>query len=219
MPHEKKRYGPPGPRRRRLFTDDQIAQALKAARGIQSIAARALEASSGIHIDRSALSRAISRSKRLQKVREDCLEEALDMGEDKLFLGVQNGDAQLIKFLLETQGKNRGYTRRTELVRAEPSAYGKEELQDARRRNLDLIESISKRLSSGNSSEGSAGSAGAGIPQNDQTADRGVSLGVAGMVGQAVAITPAGRVVQLPRTGREVLRQDQDGSGVDKRTG
>ena len=42
-------------------------------------------------------------------------EGVLDMAEGKLFLAVESGDSQMIKYLLSTKGKKRGYTERKEM--------------------------------------------------------------------------------------------------------
>ena len=217
--YEKKRYGPPGPRRKQIFTNEQLEKALRATRGIQSLAIKALEKATGVLIDRSTISKCISKSKRLQAVVEESREEFVDFGELQLYKGVANGDSSLIRFLLETQGKNRGYTRRTELVRAEPENIERAELHDARERNLSLIAAISKRLASRNPSEAGPGGPARSLPPYDQTRDGGVPVCVEKMVGEAEPAGASGRVVQLARDGRPVFRENSLRSGVDKRTG
>ena len=140
---------------RRHFSEDQIEAALRACGGIQSRAACALANAAGISFTRQALNKAIKKSKRLQRACEDIVEETLALAEDKCIDGIRNGDSSLIKFYLETRGKGRGYTRRAELTGANAGSVsvtgflsGMLDLKAARQRNIDLIDEVSKRLSS-----------------------------------------------------------------------
>ena len=47
---------------------------------------------------------------------DDECEAILDLAETKLYEAVQNGDAQMIKYILGTKGKRRGYVERTEVT-------------------------------------------------------------------------------------------------------
>jgi len=84
-------------------TIEQIEAALEASGGWQSIAAKKL------NICPSALSRRISRSKRLQSTLFDIKEKYLDRAEDELINKIEKGDLGAICFYLKCQGKKRGY--------------------------------------------------------------------------------------------------------------
>jgi hypothetical protein len=101
------------------------------------------------------LTKRLKKSKRLQRACEDIVGETLDLAEDKCIDGIRNGDSSLIKFYLETRGKGRGYTRRAELTGANAgsvsvtgSLSGTLDFKAVRQRNIDLIDEVSKRLSS-----------------------------------------------------------------------
>jgi hypothetical protein len=96
------------------FSNAQIEQALRKCAGIQTAAASALEEATGRSCSRQLISKRVGQNPRLRRVCDEVLEESLDIAENELIKGVKRGDASLIKFYLETRGKQRGYTRRHE---------------------------------------------------------------------------------------------------------
>jgi hypothetical protein len=55
----------------------------------------------------------------VKRAYNDECESILDMAESKLFEAVQSGDAQMVKYILGTKGKGRGYTERHEITGAD----------------------------------------------------------------------------------------------------
>ena len=90
-------------------TIKQIKAAMKASYGKPTYAA------SQLGITYSALYERIQRSKDLQRYIEGLEEYNLDFTEIALMKGIKKGDAQLIKFHLNTKGRKRGYGEKTEL--------------------------------------------------------------------------------------------------------
>lgn len=96
----------PKPRKTRAdaMPDEDIAQALIAAKGLQCLAAEML------HLEQSTVSDRIKESPYLQKVREEAVERRLDKAELELANLVDDKCLGAICFLLKTRGKERGYT-------------------------------------------------------------------------------------------------------------
>lgn len=57
---------------------------------------------------------AVSRHQRLKDACDRARERTLDLAESKLVERIHDGDTNAIKFMLETLGKNRGFTRKAE---------------------------------------------------------------------------------------------------------
>lgn len=93
---------------RERFTREQVAEALAAAGGVQSDAARILGCS------RSTLNGYVRRYPDLQQVIVDTREEALDLAESQLQKKMKEGNMTAIIFFLKTQGKHRGYVEKGE---------------------------------------------------------------------------------------------------------
>lgn len=89
-------------------TDEQIAHALRDARGLIAVAARKL----GI------TRQTIYNRRKTSEVIEDAITEAreftTDVAEAKLFQAIESGEAWAVCFYLKCQGKDRGYTERVE---------------------------------------------------------------------------------------------------------
>lgn len=90
-------------------TDNQIKEALRATRGLQSLAAEKLDITQG------SLSSRISSNPDLLRFREECLERRLDMAENSLSELIEEKNLGAICFLLKTLGKRRGYTESQEI--------------------------------------------------------------------------------------------------------
>lgn len=102
-------YNIPNPtkRQRSAITDEMIAQALIANKGLQSYAAESLK------IDPGHLSHRISESEYLQTVKKQCVERRLDVAEKSLSELNERKDLGSVCFILKTLGKHRGYTEST----------------------------------------------------------------------------------------------------------
>lgn len=95
--------------RTKLFTDEQLEQALMQCCGILSTAAKKLK------VDRSAVSQRIRKSKKLQEVVRQAKEQALDLAESELLFRLKdrkhpNTQMNAIMYYLNNQGESRGYT-------------------------------------------------------------------------------------------------------------
>lgn len=91
------------------YTAQQVADALTAARGFVSVAAKNLQCSDETvrnYIKRYALCR--------QAV-TDAREAMIDYAEGKLYQNIQNNDTVSILFFLKTQAKHRGYSERSQV--------------------------------------------------------------------------------------------------------
>lgn len=67
-----------------------------------------------LNVCRSSVGMYIKKNPKLNKLLEDERVKMLDIGENALMVNVKAGDTQSIKFLLSTQGKDKGYVERTE---------------------------------------------------------------------------------------------------------
>jgi len=88
---------------REKFTLEQVEQALRAAYGNQSKAARML------NTNRSTINGYLNRYEYLRDVVAEAKEHALDIAEDQLMEKIKDGNMAAIIFFLKTQGKGRGY--------------------------------------------------------------------------------------------------------------
>lgn len=91
------------------FTVDQVATALRVARGNLSGAARALQC------DRQTVYGYIADHPELEAVRAEGTELRLDLAENALDRAVAQGEAWAVCFLLKTIGRRRGYVERQEV--------------------------------------------------------------------------------------------------------
>jgi hypothetical protein len=92
-----------------IYTDKQIASALKRARGMVYVAARHLKCSP------NTIKARLETSEELREVREEARGLIVDTGELKLVDAVEAGEAWAVKYLLATQGKDRGYVEKQEV--------------------------------------------------------------------------------------------------------
>ena len=91
------------------YTAEQIIAALKETKGMVYLAADRM----GCHAD--TIHAYARRYKSVQECIDHEREKILDIGELKLVQKVMDGDDGMIKFLLSTRGKKRGYTTGTEI--------------------------------------------------------------------------------------------------------
>ena len=92
--------------RQPLFTDDEVAKALRSTGGIRTNAALLLKCSP------STIKRYIDRSEALARIESEVVEHILDLAESKLVDVINDGNLTAIMFYLKTKGKHRGYTER-----------------------------------------------------------------------------------------------------------
>jgi predicted transcriptional regulator len=93
---------------RESFTQEQVAEALTAAGGVQADAARILGCS------RSTINGYVRRYPHLQELLINTREETLDLAESQLQKKIKEGNMTAIIFFLKTQGKQRGYVEKGE---------------------------------------------------------------------------------------------------------
>lgn len=91
-------------------SDRAIADALREAHGLQTVAARRLD------ISHASVRRAISRSPMVMEAWRESREKLLDLAEGQLYKAIAAGEAWAIRYVLSTIGRHRGYTERLELV-------------------------------------------------------------------------------------------------------
>ena len=87
---------------------EKFLEALKGTMGIQTVIARKLG------INRATVADYLKNDQELQDAFQQEKESALDLAESKLLQGINDGDAECIRFYLRTVGKSRGYTERVE---------------------------------------------------------------------------------------------------------
>src|ERR1700719_2579738 len=90
------------------YTVAQVVEALQSTQGLQYLAAKKL----GCHPD--TITNYSKRYKQVAGAISAARGELVDIGEVKLRAAVMAGDAWAVCFLLKTQGKDRGYSERTE---------------------------------------------------------------------------------------------------------
>jgi hypothetical protein len=130
------------------FTQAQVIAALKATKGMITVAARHLQCSP------TTVENYINRYEAVREARRLEREAFLDVGELALMKAVQGGEAWAVCFLLKTQGKSRGYVERTEVTGADGRAIEVEDvtrLSDEERakrvgRLLDLAAARQRKL-------------------------------------------------------------------------
>ena len=99
----------------KLISDEVIAAALKATKGLQYLAAERIGMSS------TNLSERISASEYLQEVREHSIQKRIDVAELNLSELTEEKELGAITFMLKTKGKERGYSE-TQQMTVDPQA-------------------------------------------------------------------------------------------------
>ena len=94
----------------REFSDEEIIQAVKHSHGLVVQAARVVGCTPDTIYDH------INKNPVVRKAVKDAREEMKDYAEGKLYLAIQQGNVHATVFYLETQAKDRGYSRRQELT-------------------------------------------------------------------------------------------------------
>ena len=138
-----------------------VEDALRQAGGIISAAAIILEAAYGSCTPRTVRNY-VKRHPRLAEVIEEAVELNLDTAESQLMTLIANGNLGAVIFYLKTKGKARGYVERVEATGSGggPIKIDIETVRNARQRNLELVEEVSRRLASGAAGAPAAGAAG-----------------------------------------------------------
>lgn len=90
------------------LTNARIIQAVQAARGLIGVAARQLG------IDRAALCRRAEKSPAIAEAIADARALSIDVAELQLAEACKQGESWAIRFLLQTQGRDRGYAPRSD---------------------------------------------------------------------------------------------------------
>jgi len=125
----------PAKKLRRRFSDAVLEDALRANGGIQAAAAQALEEATGLRVSRQSIHERVKVSPRLQRAIHEAQEETLDLAEGVLPTALRRNDRDAVnaaRFVLETKGRNRGYSRREYLVAAvDPRKMSDAELDKA----------------------------------------------------------------------------------------
>src|SRR5262245_45032166 len=96
--------------RRRRYAQAEVAEALRASRGLAAVAARRLGCS------RSTVFNYVDRYPRAAEALTDARELQLDLTEAKLFQAIDGGELAAITFYLRTVGRHRGYSERHEVA-------------------------------------------------------------------------------------------------------
>ena len=96
-------------KRGQKVTDFQCIKALRANKGLIGPTARAC----GITYD--GIYKRIKNNPELEKVMNDAREDIVDTAEAELFIHVEQGNLDAIKFTLSRIGKKRGYSEKTEV--------------------------------------------------------------------------------------------------------
>lgn len=89
---------------------EEVAQALRDARGLVTVAAERLGCDVKTVYDH------IKRSPEVARAREEADDRMLDFAEAKLYKSIQDGELKAIIFFLSTKGKKRGYVPKSELT-------------------------------------------------------------------------------------------------------
>lgn len=97
----------------RNFRPHEVAEALTKAKGIVAVAAEILGCC------RQTVNDHVLKHAEVRKAQEDARESVVDFAEGKLIQKMNQGDLRAIIFMLETQGKKRGYVKRSEMTGAD----------------------------------------------------------------------------------------------------
>ena len=110
------------------FTQRQMIDALTKAKGMVSVAARSLDC------DPETVRNYVARYPKVAEAIREARELTLDISELALYKAIQEGEGWAIKYMLATQGKNRGYVERQEITGADgqPQKYVIEHVNDWR---------------------------------------------------------------------------------------
>lgn len=94
----------------RNFSKEQVQEAIKGTAGIMSTVASRLQC------DWHTAQAYVNKWECTKRAFQDEAEKVLDLAETKLIEAIKDGDTGMIKYLLSTKGKGRGFTERTEIT-------------------------------------------------------------------------------------------------------
>lgn len=97
-----------------MLTKERVAEALRKNAGVQAAAARALG------VTRQAIQNWLRDHPELREVIAENDETLLDLAESNLIKALKNGEKWATRYMLDTKGKVRGYTRRVEFQPTAP---------------------------------------------------------------------------------------------------
>ena len=100
----------PKGKRPKIISDELIAEALKATKGLQYLAAEKIGMSA------PHLTLRINESEYLQEVRESAIQRRIDVAELNLSELTEEMELGAITFMLKTKGKDRGYSETTQVA-------------------------------------------------------------------------------------------------------
>jgi hypothetical protein len=118
MTRLKTEQGKPMSKPRRRPTDAQIVEAIRASGAVIATAAKK------VGMSRSALFHRIARTPKLIAVVEEVRESVLDLAESSLIRAITQGAPWATCFYLKCQGKNRGYSERSEVTGRDGTPVG-----------------------------------------------------------------------------------------------
>ena len=95
--------------RRKKVSDEELARALQAAGGMVSYTAIITG------LCPTTVRKRIRESEKLSSLQQDIMEMRVDIAESKLDKKIHEEEWKAIQFMLETQGKDRGYVKRQEM--------------------------------------------------------------------------------------------------------
>jgi hypothetical protein len=98
------------------FTVKEVEEALLECAGICAAAAERLKLKTGRQCSHSTVRKYLDRHPSLKEAVQQAVEVNLDLAETKLLSALNQGAEWAVKFYLEMKGRQRGYTRRTEIV-------------------------------------------------------------------------------------------------------
>ncbi len=99
------------------YTLDEITNALKKANGFVSVAAK------NLNCDSRTVYNYLNKYPELKELLSEIRSNTLDYAESKLLQHIDKDNFNALKFFLETQGKNRGYSVRTENLIVERTTF------------------------------------------------------------------------------------------------
>ena len=121
----------------RKCTDEEIAAALMQTRGMVTLAAR------NLNINRATIYLRMEANPALKEVLAEAREYTGDVAEQKLFEAIQAGEGWAIRYYLNCQARDRGYSERTQV---EHSGTVRLDVTAIRERVEARLEGINQRL-------------------------------------------------------------------------
>jgi len=121
------------------YTPEQVADALRAAHGFTSHAARRLGCCP------NTVRKYLEQYAEVREARREAREEMTDLAEAALYRAVNNGEAWAICFYLKCLAKQRGYVERVEIDRGDAPADQRKWYGDAKLSGDKMIAALHKQ--------------------------------------------------------------------------